>query len=127
MKSNAILPLILYSCFASRRKLSSKPLGDKHIILATMPPGRSEPSRLQRSFSARLILTAVALALWFWTQSLIGARPSPASGIGDAIHNATAFLIFFWQNPGGVPNPFLFLSSLKFAFRGVFFLSLWFF
>jgi hypothetical protein len=46
----------------------------------------------QRSFSARLILTAVALAFWFWTQSLIDARPSPASGIGDAIHNAPRLL-----------------------------------
>src|SRR2546428_1798421 len=39
---------------------------------------------------ARATLVAVGLGLWFWTQRLIGARPWPASGIGDAIHDWTA-------------------------------------
>src|SRR5438874_6834391 len=39
------------------------------------------------------------LALWFWTQSLIGARTAPASGIGDALQNLTAGLnSYFAQN-----------------------------
>ncbi len=39
---------------------------------------------------ARAGLVAVGLGLWFWTQRLIGARPWPASGIGDAVHGWTA-------------------------------------
>jgi hypothetical protein len=39
---------------------------------------------------ARAALVVVGLGLWFWTQRLIGARPWPASGIGDVIHDRTA-------------------------------------
>ncbi|HEV8587013.1 MAG TPA: phosphatase PAP2-related protein [Methylomirabilota bacterium] len=39
---------------------------------------------------ARAGLVAVGLGLWFWTQRLIGARPFPARGIGDAVHDWTA-------------------------------------
>src|SRR5881296_4119169 len=39
---------------------------------------------------ARAALVAVGLGLWFWTQRLIGARPFPSRGIGDAIHDWTA-------------------------------------
>lgn len=92
-----------------------------------MPPRRSEPLWLQRSFSARLILTAVTLAFWFWTQSLIGARPSPASGIGDAIHNATASLNLYLQNHAAVTNTLLIVSSTIIDFLAVFILSLWIF
>jgi hypothetical protein len=39
---------------------------------------------------ARAGLVVVGLGLWFWTQRLIGARPWPANGIGDAVHDWTA-------------------------------------
>ena len=39
---------------------------------------------------ARAALVAVGLGLWFWTQRLIGARPWPKTGIGDAVHERTA-------------------------------------
>src|SRR6058998_412775 len=39
---------------------------------------------------ARAALVAVGLALWFWTQRLIGQRPFPSRGIGDAVHDWTA-------------------------------------
>ncbi len=45
----------------------------------------SESNRLIR----RTIITAVALVVWFYTQSLIGARPVPAGGIGDRLHQLT--------------------------------------
>lgn len=41
-------------------------------------------------WAARGALVAGGLGLWFWTQRLIGARPFPATGIGDAIHDWTA-------------------------------------
>lgn len=39
---------------------------------------------------ARAALVAVGLGLWFWTQRLIGRRPFPTHGIGDAVHDWTA-------------------------------------
>jgi len=38
----------------------------------------------------RAVITAIALAAWFWTQSLLGARPLPATGIGDGLHQLTS-------------------------------------
>src|SRR2546425_1406718 len=38
---------------------------------------------------ARAALVALGLGLWFWTQRLIGARPFPSRGIGDAVHDWT--------------------------------------
>ena len=41
---------------------------------------------------ARLVVVVCGLAIWFWTQSLIGAKAPIAGGhgIGDAIHDWTA-------------------------------------
>src|SRR5216684_288746 len=47
-----------------------------------------------RSLLLRLMVTGIVLALWFWSQSLIGCRTAPASGIGDAVHN------LIWHYPG---------------------------
>ncbi len=44
---------------------------------------------------ARLALVAAGLVAWFWTQRLIGQRPWPAAGIGDALHEWTAPLNSF--------------------------------
>ena len=46
--------------------------------------------RTARGLAIRIALTAVALILWFWTQSLIGARSLPVSGVGDGMHVLTA-------------------------------------
>ena len=51
---------------------------------------QAEDSNHRRNLLLRLLVTGIVLALWFWTQSLIGARIAPASGIGDAFHNLTA-------------------------------------
>jgi hypothetical protein len=39
-----------------------------------------------RTLAGRAVLTALALVVWFWTQSLIGAKSLPASGLGDGLH-----------------------------------------
>ena len=39
-----------------------------------------------RTVTARIVITALALVVWFWTQSLIGAKSLPASGLGDGLH-----------------------------------------
>jgi len=53
---------------------------------------QAENSSQGKRLVLRLVVTAVVLALWFWTQSLIGGRTAPASGIGDALHDLTAGL-----------------------------------
>src|SRR6267378_3793001 len=75
----------------------------------------------------RLVVTAIVLGLWFWTQSLIGARSAPANGIGDAVHNWTAGLnSYFSQNPGAA-NALLIVSSALIDAIGLFLLARWLF
>ena len=38
-----------------------------------------------RTLAIRSAITAAALVVWFWTQSLIGAKTMPASGLGDGL------------------------------------------
>ena len=79
-----------------------------------------------RSLLLRLMVTGIVLGLWFWSQSLIGSRTAPASGIGDAVHNLTAGLnSYFSQNPGAA-NALLVVSSALIDALGVFLLARWF-
>src|SRR5256885_4757449 len=59
----------------------------------------------------RVILTAVALVVWFYTQSLIGARPSPAAGIGDGLQGLTAPLHAYFLVHANAAHTFLIFSS----------------
>lgn len=75
----------------------------------------------------RLVLTAAVLGLWFWTQSMIGARTPPAAGLGDALHNLTAGLnSYFSQNPAAA-NALLIVSSAFIDALGLFLLGGWLF
>ena len=79
-----------------------------------------------RSLLLRLMVTGIVLALWFCSQSLIGSRTAPASGIGDAVHNLTAGLnSYFSQNPGAA-NALLVVSSAFIDALGLFLLARWF-
>jgi len=91
------------------------------------PAGQSSPkqTRTARSLANRLVLTAAALAIWFWTQSLIGARSLPDSGIGDGIHAATASLNLYLHNQPAMANALLILSSAIIDLLGIFLLSMW--
>src|SRR6266581_4685968 len=85
---------------------------------------RAENPLQWRSLLLRLMVTGIVLALWFWSQSLIGSRTAPASGIGDAVHNLTAGLnSYFSQNPGAA-NALLVVSSALIDALGVFLLAL---
>ena len=75
----------------------------------------------------RLLVSGIVLALWFWTQSLIGARTAPASGIGDALHNLTAGLnSYFAQNTRGA-DALLIVSSALIDALGLFLIGRWLF
>jgi hypothetical protein len=81
----------------------------------------------RRGLLLRLLVTGMVLALWFWTQSLIGARTAPGAAIGDALHNLTAGLnSYFAQNPGAA-NALLVVSSALIDALGLFLLGRWLF
>lgn len=87
-----------------------------------------EDSAPRRTFLVRLVVTGVVLAIWFWTQSLLGARTPPAAGgIGDALHNLTAGLNFYFAQNAAAANVLLILSSAFIDALGAFLLGSWLF
>jgi hypothetical protein len=87
----------------------------------------AESSGHRRGILLRLLVTGVVLALWFWTQSLIGARTAPASGIGDVLHNLTAGLNTYFAHHATAANALLILSSALIDALGFFLLGRWLF
>ena len=78
-----------------------------------------------RSLLLRLMAAGMVLAIWFWTQSLLGARTAPRTGVGDALHNLTAsWNGYFAQRPPAA-NALLILSSALIDALGVFLLGSW--
>jgi hypothetical protein len=80
-----------------------------------------------RTLLFRFAVTGIVLALWFWTQSLIGARTAPAAGIGDALHNLTAGLNSSFAQHSGAANGLLIVSSALIDALGLFLLGSWLF
>ena len=80
-----------------------------------------------RAVLLRLVVAGVVLAIWFWTQSLLGARTAPVGGVGDALHDLTTRLnSYFAANPGAA-NALLIGSSAGIDSLGVFLLGSWLF
>ena len=91
-----------------------------------MKPG--ENSVHWRTLLLRLVVTGVVLGIWFWTQSLLGARTPPAvGGIGDALHNLTAGLNSYFAQHAAAANALLIVSSVFIDALGVFLLGSWLF
>jgi hypothetical protein len=88
---------------------------------------QAESSNHLHRWAVRLVLTSIVLALWFWTQSLIGARSAPASGIGDAIHNWTVGLNAYFAQHSTAANALLIVSSALIDGLGLFLLARWLF
>ena len=80
-----------------------------------------------RGILLRLVVTAIVLVLWFWTQSLLGARVAPANGIGDAIHNWTSGPNSYFSQNLGAANALLIVSSALIDALGIFLLARWLF
>jgi hypothetical protein len=87
----------------------------------------TENSGGRRRLLRRLLVTGIVLALWFWTQSLIGARVAPASGIGDGLHNLTAGLNSYFAHNIRASNSLLIISSALIDALGLFLLGRWLF
>ena len=77
------------------------------------------------SLAVRLAMTAVALLIWFWTQSLIGGRGTPESGIGDRLHSLTAPANLYLHQHPSAGNALLIVSSGIVDLLGIFLLSMW--
>ena len=75
----------------------------------------------------RIGLTVLAIGLWFWTQSLIGARALPVAGIGDGMHSLTGGLNAYLQHAPGSTNALLIVSSALIDAIGLFLLGSWIF
>jgi hypothetical protein len=99
-----------------------------------MRAGDEKPSMTQaensshwRSLLLRLLVAGIALTLWFWTQSLIGARTAPASGIGDALHDLTAGLNSYFAQNIRAANALLIVSSALIDALALFLMGSWLF
>jgi hypothetical protein len=90
-------------------------------------PPDSSPGRPRRAFAIRLVVTAVALLIWFWTQSLIGTRGPGGAGIGDGLHTATASANAYLHLHPMAANAVLIASSAIIDLLGIFLLSKWIF
>jgi PAP2 superfamily C-terminal len=84
-------------------------------------------TRNWRRLIRRIALTAIALVIWFWTQSLLAKRALPASGVGDALHTLTAGLNSFFYHSPAAANALLILSSALIDGLGIFLLLRWLF
>jgi hypothetical protein len=80
-----------------------------------------------RPLIIRLILTAAALTLWFWTQSLIGSRSLPAAGVGDGLFVWTAPINKYFFEHASAANVLLIVSSGFIDLLGIFLLGKWIF
>lgn len=73
----------------------------------------------------RIAITAVAVALWFWTQSLIGTRSLPGNVISDQGHNVTAPINGYLSHHPHVTDALLIVSSGLIDLLGLFLLGAW--
>jgi hypothetical protein len=88
---------------------------------------RSVASHSTGSFIVRVAVTTVALIIWFWTQSLIGARSVPNTGIGDRLQDATTSANSYLHGHPAAANLLLIISSGIIDLLGVFLLTRWIF
>lgn len=78
-----------------------------------------------KSLAVRIAIAAVALVIWFWTQSLLGARTGDSNAIGDGLHRLTTPLHDYLANSPRAANILLIASSLGIDALGIFLLGSW--
>src|SRR6266853_3893677 len=91
-----------------------------------MSDAASGGSPLRSGTLLRVVATVAALAMWFWTQSLIGSR-APSEGIGDVLHNLFAGLNFYFGQHASAANVLLIVSSGFIDLFGLFLVAEWIF
>src|SRR5215470_8692002 len=78
-----------------------------------------------KPLALRVLITAAALLLWFWTQSLLGARGGDGNAIGDGLHRLSAPVHDYLASSPRAANLLLVVSSLGIDALGVFLLGMW--
>jgi membrane-associated phospholipid phosphatase len=103
-------------------------------VLESVKSGNARPETADgfralkaRSLATRVAISIIAVAIWFWTQSLIGARALPPSGIGDGLHNLTSGLNAYLQQAPAAANALLIVRSALIDALGLFLLGSWIF
>ncbi len=96
-------------------------------MATTATEKRADTPLSKQALALRAGTTAVALSAWFWTQSLIGARPLPASGIGDWTHAVTYSANQYLLIHPSTANALLILSSALIDLMAIFLLGRWLF
>ena len=91
-----------------------------------MSDAASGGSPLRFGMLLRVVATVAALAMWFWTQSLIGSR-APSEGIGDVLHNLFAGLNVYFGRHASAANVLLIVSSGFIDLFGLFLVAEWIF
>ena len=91
------------------------------IVKLAAPAARWKPVAL------RILITVLALAAWFWTQSLLGTRTGNPDGIGDGLHRVTAPLHDYFATSAHAANLLLIFSSAGIDTLGLFLLGSWIF
>jgi len=94
---------------------------------ALAQPANRRPAFDGRRLLRRVVLTALALGIWFWTQSLLGQRAPAGAGIHDGLHALTAGLNAYFYHSPRAANALLILSSALIDALGLFLLGRWLF
>src|SRR3954465_1445901 len=74
------------------------------------------------SWVIRFVFVLLGLALWFYTQSLIGAQPVVQGEIHDALHGLLAPANLWLHEHPGWSNALLIISSAVIDLLGIFLL-----
>lgn len=82
---------------------------------------------MKTGLAVRILITVASLTLWFWTQSLLGARRTPGEPIGDGLHRLTAPANEYLQHSPRAANALLIVSSGLIDALGIFLLCRWIF
>ena len=95
--------------------------------MSTAAPARTEETKRSkgRSVAVRIVITVIALLVWFWTQSMIGGRKFGSAGIGDGLHTWLAPLNSYLSGHVRTANLLLIASSAIIDLLGIFLLGSW--
>lgn len=86
-----------------------------------------ERSRVFGTVWLRLLVSAIALTLWFWTQHLLGTRTPHPAGINDALQNFFAGLNSYFGQAPRAADALLIVSSGLIDALGLFLIGRWIF
>ena len=87
----------------------------------------SDRSKRLAAPGLRLVISAVALVLWFWTQHLLGTRTPHPNEINDGLQNLFAGLNSYFSQTPLAANVLLIFSSAVIDALGLFLIGRWIF